>query len=519
MKLLAGFILVGHGLVAVALILSVIQLWPPRMGVDLEGGVRQVYAVARGKSAAGNRTDGAQAAIDWDSLSRALRNRLDPGATRDVVVRPCGDRQFEIITSRDVAGQLDIPRRIAATGFLEFRVLANARDHTHLIELAKQQAEDPVLEQRLHNRVTSEDGEELGRWVQAAKTKITAAQVADQIVRNPATGEIIDFRSLGPVRNQRQSLGDYLAEHGIENVDVLVFTKDDCNVTGKYLSTVAASVDEYSNPCINFRLNNTGAQFFRHLTTANRPDMDSQPPFYRHLGIILDDQLLAFPRLVTTISDSGRITGSFTQEEVEFLAAILRSGSLPYKVQKTPVSESNVNPNRTARRFAVVIIAASLAVLVFSWITMLSRYGLVGLAGCLASLLQVVFTLLSIEWTGSTVTMPVIVAAAAFSLFNAVGLLWICASAPQPAPGASEPTLMWPKLMLRMAAFLAALAVPFLFGVAAYLLGHFALAVTGVPLVFGSTVAFLTLFSCVLLPIGLLRSHGGVTASPFAPRK
>ena len=57
------------------------------------------------------------------------------------------------------------------------------------------------------------------------------------------------------------------------------------------------------------------------------------------MGIILDERLLSFPRLITTISDSGRITGDFTKEEVDFLVRILRSGKLPAKLRKESLKQ------------------------------------------------------------------------------------------------------------------------------------------------------------------------------------
>ena len=70
--------------------------------------------------------------------------------------------------------------------------------------------------------------------------------------------------------------------------------------------------------------------------------MDAQPPFYRHLAIMLDERLLSFPRLITTISESGRITGDFTEEEVDFLVGILRAGRLPATLKKEPISENQI---------------------------------------------------------------------------------------------------------------------------------------------------------------------------------
>ena len=85
-----------------------------------------------------------------------------------------------------------------------------------------------------------------------------------------------------------------------------------------------------------------GVGKFQLLTSSNLPDMDSTPPFYRHLGIILDERLISFPRLITTISDSGRITGNFTQDEVNFLVGILRAGKLPATLTKEPISENQI---------------------------------------------------------------------------------------------------------------------------------------------------------------------------------
>ena len=110
---------------------------------------------------------------------------------------------------------------------------------------------------------------------------------------------------------------------------MLLAIDDGCNVTGDNLGVVSAGNDEYLNPCVNFRLKGEGSTLFGLLTSENRPDMDAQPPFYRHLAIMLDERLLSFPRLITTISESGRITGDFTKEEVDFLVGILRAGRLP----------------------------------------------------------------------------------------------------------------------------------------------------------------------------------------------
>ena len=104
---------------------------------------------------------------------------------------------------------------------------------------------------------------------------------------------------------------EWLDEKGIANVQVLMVIDDGLNVTGKYLGTVRQDWDNL-NPCVAFTMKGTGATLFGELTGRNQPQGDR----YRRLGIVLDDTLLSAPRIISTISDQGRITGDFSDEDV-----------------------------------------------------------------------------------------------------------------------------------------------------------------------------------------------------------
>ena len=166
---------------------------------------------------------------------------------------------------------------------------------------------------------------------------------------------------------------------------------DGCDVTGDYLGMVAASTDEYLSPCVNFRLRGEGVGKFQLLTSSNLPDTDSTPPFYRHLGIILDERLISFPRLITTISDSGRITGNFTQDEVNFLVGILRAGKLPATLKKVPISENHIGSmlgDDTIQKGKTATVVSLIAVFVF--MAIFYRFsGFVACAALAANLLYV----------------------------------------------------------------------------------------------------------------------------------
>jgi preprotein translocase subunit SecD len=54
--------------------------------------------------------------------------------------------------------------------------------------------------------------------------------------------------------------------------------------------------------------------------------------------------LLTAPLIQSTIDERFEITGDFTQEAVEDMVAILRSGTLPARLQREPTSVKKVDP-------------------------------------------------------------------------------------------------------------------------------------------------------------------------------
>ena len=63
----------------------------------------------------------------------------------------------------------------------------------------------------------------------------------------------------------------------------------------------------------------------------------------RQLAIVLDGRVQSAPRIESRIQTDGRITGSFTQEEVQNLSLILRSGALPASL--TYLEERTIGPS------------------------------------------------------------------------------------------------------------------------------------------------------------------------------
>ncbi len=320
------------------------------LGVDLKGGVILIYEIETsntptpGAAKAKSKKESPDETPDFHmgDLVQALTNRINPSGTKEIVIRPYGERQVEIIIPEVDAQEVDqIKRQIETAGSLEFRIVANRRDHQDIIAAAQEQAQDPDPGRR-RDKFVKRGNEIIGRWAQAAKENLKAYELESCILRNETTGQMVTLAEIGPISSNQEKLADYLKKYNIDNLDVLLAMDDGCNVTGDYLGVVSAGNDEYLHPCVNFHLRGEGIAKFRLLTSENLPDTDATPPFYRHLGIMLDGRLLSFPRLITTISDSGRITGNFKKEEVDFLVGILRAGRLPATLNPTPISENQI---------------------------------------------------------------------------------------------------------------------------------------------------------------------------------
>ena len=118
----------------------------------------------------------------------------------------------------------------------------------------------------------------------------------------------------------------------------ILMLSDPYHITGSYLVRASQGIDEAGRNSVNFSLNSRGGQLFGALTGANLPNPATR--LERHLGIVLDHELLSAPAIQSRITDNGQITGQFTQDDISFLVGILNAGSLPATLNPLPISEA-----------------------------------------------------------------------------------------------------------------------------------------------------------------------------------
>jgi len=317
--------------------------WPPRMGIDLKGGVILVYEIDSAKQPDGG--------VSMDKLVAAVSRRVNPGGQKEVTVRQYGTNQLEVIVPEVDQAEVEFIKRIVSSaGVLEFRIVANPQDPRHKEVIEKATSSSGSL-------VNSGD-RPIGRWIQIDTQKI-----------NPAGDSTLVMRQAG------------------DGTPEVLVALDRFDVTGDFLSRASGGYDQNLQPCVNFSFNSQGAALFGTLTSQNLPDPANR--LLSRLGIVLDGVLLSAPTIRSTISSDGQITGSFKQADVEFLVGVLNAGSLPAALYSDPISEQKISPQLgadTIRSGARAMLLATIVVLTF----MLMYYRFSGVVADLAVLLNIV---------------------------------------------------------------------------------------------------------------------------------
>ena len=165
-------------------------------------------------------------------------------------------------------------------------------------------------------------------------------------------------------------------------------------VTGRDLRNARPTLDENNLPAVGFSLNQDGARKFGTATEQN---------IGRQLAIILDGRVFSAPVVQGRISDEGRISGAFTQQEAQDLSLVLRSGALPASL--TYLEERTVGPSLGAdsiRSGVMAGVGGLLLVIVF----MLAYYKLTGLNALISIVVNLIMLLGAMAYFGATMTLP-----------------------------------------------------------------------------------------------------------------
>ena len=166
-------------------------------------------------------------------------------------------------------------------------------------------------------------------------------------------------------------------------------------MTGKDLKDAKAEIGQNKNSVVALEFSSDGAKLFGDLTAKN---------VGKHISILLDKKVLTSP-VVNEPIPSGKaiITGSRTIEEAQELAILLRSGSLPVKVEVLEMRTVGPSLGQDSKEKSKVAFSIGIAAII---IFMLLFYRLSGFVATISLLLYVLLLLLGLKMLNATLTLP-----------------------------------------------------------------------------------------------------------------
>ena len=425
-----------------------------RQGIDLAGGTILVYEVdldktkRRQQTESNDKSNKAKAVVDDDAgltrfssedlqrLAEALKRRIDPVDTRNVIIRPVGESRIEIIvpftpSRKKEAGTEDyvqfVKDVVSRVGVLEFRILANEIDDVEAVREATELVNgfsdveadkaakaglpppSPVRREGYNVSVNNvaaenvkyewieigkEERESLGLNIAQAETsnlgRTLAASRGKAVLHQGARGDRAEQSTM--LLFSRKFVKEQPAKEEIgKDIEYYVLTRvsdlDQVRIGGDV--TMTATADNQSMKWItNFRFNGAGDAKFGAMTGRNRPTTGQ---YVRHLAILLDDKIVSAPTVNSEIRGGGQISGNFTKDAVDRLVYILRSGALTAELKPNPVSENFVGPTLgrdTITKGLWSVGLSFLAVMAF----MVVYYRFAGAVACVALMINLLLT-------------------------------------------------------------------------------------------------------------------------------
>ncbi len=219
------------------------------------------------------------------------------------------------------------------------------------------------------------------------------AQLSLKIVENEAmTREML----LAPGQSEPAPTMEIVSGAGSEpGTRAFYLVRKEAVITGRDLKNARPSVSgETGLPDIQFSLTPTGAAKFGQATGDN---------IGRRLAVILDGSVESAPVINSRITDQGVIQGSFSQQEADTLAKVLRAGALPATLNFLQEQTVGASLGRDSIRSGVLASAAGMG---FITLFMLLYYRLSGVNAVVALLANLLILLGAMAYAGATLTLP-----------------------------------------------------------------------------------------------------------------
>jgi preprotein translocase subunit SecD len=291
--------------------------------------------------------DGRAAIVD--ATVAMIRRRLE-GAPARATARLDKARVVVEVQTRDAETLQRLRRRIENPGRLEMRIVAHDRYGHYKFDLTSEKQrlaawlgdpanralvdEDPVAAIDRFNRLPAEEG-----GPQAGQEHLRWAPMKRRLVKTDGkTGWVYeDHGDAFPRARGEPKTPKFLPV----NCHEIGFTTGDLES-----EAIEATTDEMGKPAVSYSLTMERQKAFFEFSKRNvRKDM----------AIVLNGEVVLAPTLIGAIQGRGLICGGFSQDEVDDLIVVLRSGPLPANLlfvsaEKIEIESSSATRDRKEER-------------------------------------------------------------------------------------------------------------------------------------------------------------------------
>ncbi len=186
-----------------------------------------------------------------------------------------------------------------------------------------------------------------------------------------------------------------ISEDGQEKFSLPYLIRRDTALTGDVLQDARVTIGDFNEPIVSLTFDSRGAQEFERLTGAN---------VGKRMAIVLDGNVYSAPRINEKIG-GGRavINGTFTTDEANDLAVVLRAGALPAPMKT--LQDLTVGPSLgkdSIEKGLRTLMIAGCLVLIF----MIVYYRLSGVIANFALALNLIGLLGALSGLNATLTLP-----------------------------------------------------------------------------------------------------------------
>ncbi len=396
------------GLIALVIIFSILMIYPPdkkiNLGLDLKGGMHLVLEVQTDKAIE----------IQTEQSIEQLKSLLKESSIKYERVRRVDINKIEILGIL-----LDDERKVKDIFDDEFKdyeyVFAGTQITLSIIpnveikmrELSIDQAIETIRnrvdEFGVSNAAIQKIGMGGGNKILVQLPGVDDPGRVKGLIKNTA---MLEFRAVisGPFTTEEDALKD---QGGVLPDDMKIFKtnprrmdkgyyilKTATVVSGKDLKNAKRSQDRYGAPAVSFTLNSQGASKIRKFSSAN---------IGKRMAVVLDERIETAPIIQDVLSYDNQITGTYTIDEVNDMALVLRSGALPAPLKY--LQERTIGPSLGADSIRKGLYA-SLFGLILVMVFMLVYYKGAGINSVIALIFNLIILMGVMAYFNATLTVP-----------------------------------------------------------------------------------------------------------------